>query len=235
MAGADGKCRSGRFHVANHAHPDPERVARQIRKRHVLALDGAESIPRGTGEDGPVLGHGRRGFDCVGAGEITENLIHLARDLRDGGTHRVGVPYRQVPGILASADLIVKMGIAETWAMPVLETFAAGGTAIVGAFRGHQDYIANGANALVVALDDWEGLGHALRRLCDDAPLLAELREGARATAQRLSWEEPFAAVEAAFSTVAGERASGYVAPTPMRDRYRACHQAILNLWLRMV
>ena len=205
----------------------------------------APSLPPKSGRlrvvvEGPLDDDSKRVREALRAvGTLAEvEIVHLAARGDSPAGLRVdhsciAVPYQAVPGILASADLIVKMGSAETWSLPVLETFAAGGTAIVGAFPGHQDYIAHGENALVVALDDWDGLRHALQRLLDDTPLLARLRAVARATAERLSWEEPFAAVEAAFARVARERAPGTVAPTPLLDRYRACHQAILNLWLR--
>ncbi|NUB11610.1 hypothetical protein GAY28_02130 [Azospirillum brasilense] len=145
----------------------------------------------------------------------------------------VDVPYAARPGGMAGWDVILKMGPSGTWSMPVLETFAAGGTAVVGAFPGHDDYIVNGENALVGPLNDWAGVRDALSRLSEDAPLLARLRANARATATRLSWDEPFAAGEGVVQAVVAGLPPDRVASTPILDRYRACHRAILDLWLR--
>src|SRR6185503_2631305 len=57
------------------------------------------------------------------------------------------VPYREVPSIYASCDILLKLSSEESFALPVLETFASGGTAVVSAFRGHAEYIGHGHNA----------------------------------------------------------------------------------------
>jgi glycosyltransferase involved in cell wall biosynthesis len=99
------------------------------------------------------------------------------------------VPHEDVPNAFVATDLIVKLSARESFAMPVLEQFAAGGIAIVAAFPGHESYIRNGVNALVVDSDDPFPAAHAaLSQLLTDSALLARLRHSARATARPFSW-----------------------------------------------
>lgn len=98
------------------------------------------------------------------------------------------VPYTDMPGIIASCDVILKLSSQESFALPVLETFACGGTAIVSAFTGHDEYIEHEENALVVPLDDKEAAVSALRRILESPDLLAKLKNGANETCDRFSW-----------------------------------------------
>jgi hypothetical protein len=68
--------------------------------------------------------------------------------------------------------------------------FASGGTAIVSAFDGHEMYIKNEYNALVVAIDDRAAAVAALKRLCHDSSLRKRLIAGAHETCQQFSWDK---------------------------------------------
>lgn len=133
------------------------------------------------------------------------------------------VPYADMPGIHASCDILLKLSSTETFAMPVLEMFASGGTAVVTAFPGHDEYIQDGGNALVVPIDDRAAAVAALRRLVTDPALRDRLRAGARATAARHSWDASAAIFLSALRKLADEPGLGEGQLTklpPCRDAY---------------
>ncbi len=70
-----------------HAH----RVARQVGERHVLALDRMRSVARSA----PAATARSLAMSCAAAiastpGHVLEDLVALARHLRDGGAHGIG-------------------------------------------------------------------------------------------------------------------------------------------------
>lgn len=89
------------------------------------------------------------------------------------------VPYSQMPSLIKSCDFIVKLSHTESFALPVLETFACGGTAVVAAFPGCEEYIKDRENALVVPLDDREKIEQAIITLSKDENLRGRLSEAA--------------------------------------------------------
>ncbi len=72
----------------------------------------------------------------------TSERQHLA------ARHFPRVPFADVPGIYASCDVLLKLSREESVSLPVLEIFATGGTAIVTAFEGHDEYLKDGFNCL---------------------------------------------------------------------------------------
>ena len=97
------------------------------------------------------------------------------------------VPQKQMPSLYKSCDFIVKLSDTESFALPVLEMFAAGGTAVVSEFPGHEEYIRHGENALVVPVRDPEATEDAIRRLLFEPELLPSLKANALAESGR--WE----------------------------------------------
>ena len=95
------------------------------------------------------------------------------------------VPHRQMPSLYKSCDFIVKLSDTESFALPVLEMFATGGTAVVSEFPGHEEYIRHGQNALVVPVRDACATEDAIRRLLSEPELLASLKSHALAEAGR--------------------------------------------------
>lgn len=93
------------------------------------------------------------------------------------------VPIDRVAEIYRSCDVIVKLSFVEGMFGPPLEMFHCGGTAVVYDVSGHDEYIVHGSNALVAPMHDEAAVVAHLNRLCDDRQLLAQLKEGARATA----------------------------------------------------
>jgi len=109
------------------------------------------------------------------------------------------VPYPEVPGVYASCDILLKLSSQESFALPVLEMFATGGTAVVTSFTGYDLYIRDNVNALVVPIDDKRAAVSALQRLVNDPALLTRLKDGAIQTCQGFSWAASNDTFEAAL------------------------------------
>lgn len=140
------------------------------------------------------------------------------------------VPYAKMPSIYKSCDLILKLSTDETFSMPVLESFAAGATAIVAEFHGGSDFIRDGENALVVPNDDIAAVVQALEKLQADSQLLTKLKAGAKATANQYLWTDLSARMEEALLT---RFASGTLDPPPLAGclpAFEAAHAMRLEL-----
>jgi hypothetical protein len=95
------------------------------------------------------------------------------------------IPINEVARVYRSCDVIVKLSYVEGMFGPPLEMFHCGGTAVVYDVTGHDEYIVDRNNALVLKRDDDEGVRRTINELRDDAPLLARLKEGAMKTASQ--------------------------------------------------
>ena len=93
------------------------------------------------------------------------------------------IPIERVAEVYRSCDVILKLSFVEGMFGPPLEMFHCGGTAVVYDVSGHDEYIADGRNALVARMNDEAAVLAHLRRLREDPPFLARLKEGARETA----------------------------------------------------
>lgn len=93
------------------------------------------------------------------------------------------VPIEKAAEIYRSCDVIVKLSYVEGMFGPPLEMFHCGGTAIVFNVTGHEEYIVDDKNAIVLAKDDNEGVIQAINRLRADQALLKRLKTGALETA----------------------------------------------------
>ncbi|TXH29807.1 MAG: glycosyltransferase [Elusimicrobia bacterium] len=112
------------------------------------------------------------------------------------------VKFEDMTPSYASCDIIVKLSTVEGVFGPPLEMFACGGTAVVSNVSGYDEYIVDGQNALVVAMDDEEGAVDALSRLVSDAGLRQRLSAAALQTARAWDWDQQtpiFAKVLAGF------------------------------------
>jgi glycosyltransferase involved in cell wall biosynthesis len=93
------------------------------------------------------------------------------------------VPIHETPAIYRSCDVLVKLSYVEGMFGPPLEMFHCGGTSVVYAVTGHDEYIRDRENAVVCRPDDELAVVQALDRLKADPDLLARLKRGAAATA----------------------------------------------------
>jgi glycosyltransferase involved in cell wall biosynthesis len=129
------------------------------------------------------------------------------------------VPVDRVGEIYRSCDIVVKLSYVEGMFGPPLEMFHCGGTAIVYDVTGHDEYIQNESNSLVVKTDDESGVIAAINRLKSDPVLLARLKAGAAKTADTWpSWEDSsqrwMEAVEALLSASASCTRDDLIAAT---------------------
>lgn len=86
--------------------------------------------------------------------------------------------------VYRSCDVIVKLSTVEGMFGPPLEMFHCGGTAVVYAVTGHDEYIIDGVNSLVLYSSDAEESTKVLSRLFRDKNLLNKLKIGASVCAE---------------------------------------------------
>jgi glycosyltransferase involved in cell wall biosynthesis len=102
-----------------------------------------------------------------------------------------GLSAREMAGLYAEHDVLLRLARFEGLGLPPLEAFHVGVPCVLTPFTGIEDYARHEHNALVVGFDDEAATVAALERLRDPA-LRARLREGALATAR--DWPDEQAA-----------------------------------------
>ena len=120
------------------------------------------------------------------------------------------VPYRRMPEVYGSRDVLVKASNAEGMFGPPLEMFATGGTAVAWHVQGAEEYMSHRHNALLPPLNSWSRLAEAVRELADSPGFVRDLQGQALATAEAWpSWDDQAEAILAAVDgLVPGDRAS---------------------------
>jgi glycosyltransferase involved in cell wall biosynthesis len=117
------------------------------------------------------------------------------------------VPIHETPAIYRSCDLLLKLSYVEGMFGPPLEMFHCGGTALVYAVTGHDEYIVHDSNSFVVARDDEEQVISLLRKLKQEPGELKRLKQGARETAaQWPGWRECSGEFEKVLLAIAATR-----------------------------
>lgn len=136
-------------------------------------------------------------------GQLPADAIHLviagegprAQGLREAGTQGItflGNLDREtiLPRLYASADAFLFSSLTETLGLVILEAMASALPVIAAPAGGVADHLRDGVNGVAVAANDVDAMAHAMVTLALDRPLAAALGRGARATAERLSWDE---------------------------------------------
>jgi hypothetical protein len=101
------------------------------------------------------------------------------------------VPITTVPAIYRSCDVLVKLSLVEGMFGPPLEMFHCGGTTVCWDVTGHEDYVVNDLNGLVVETGNETETVAAIEYLRDQPLELRRLQRGALETAARWpSWVE---------------------------------------------
>ena len=159
-----------------------------------------------------------------------KNIEASVRVARDGGADEVWLltptDVRSVPGVdrvfsripidetavvYRSCPVLLKLSLVEGMYGPPLEMFHCGGTVVTNDVTGHDEYVRDGENGLVVPMHDHAAAAAALARLKADPALLARLRAGALQTAR--AWPDWDHASENFLEVVR------IVARQPARDR----------------
>lgn len=101
------------------------------------------------------------------------------------------VPVKDCAKIYRSCDVIVKLSYVEGMFGPPLEMFHCGGTCIVYDVTGHDEYIVDGKNGLVVKTDNEIEVINYINSLKNNNKKLKKLKDNAIKTAAEWpSWEE---------------------------------------------
>lgn len=118
------------------------------------------------------------------------------------------VPYSEMPAIYASCDILLKLSTVEGVFGPPLEMMACGGACVVSNVTGHDEYIRNGINALVVPMDSASSAESAVRELIDPNAR-RQMAIAGISTAKELDWrnvaDDFLIAIEASQSCILTE------------------------------
>lgn len=112
------------------------------------------------------------------------------------------VPITEMRRIYSSCDILLKLSRVEGFFGPPMEMMACGGAVIVGNVTGHDEYIENEINALVVdPLKPYEAT-IAITRLIEDSGLRAQLVRNGKITAAHWRWESSIDKLDRYFRDV---------------------------------
>ena len=109
-----------------------------------------------------------------------------------------------LPRLYASADVFVFSSLTETLGLVILEAMASGLPVIATPAGGVADHLYDGVNGIAYPPNDVDALAHAMVALALDRPRVRRLATGARATAERLSWESELDRLDAIYREVCG-------------------------------
>jgi glycosyltransferase involved in cell wall biosynthesis len=110
----------------------------------------------------------------------------------------------KTPQIYRSCDVLVKLSYVEGMFGPPLEMFHCGGTSLVYDVTGHDEYIEDNKNSLVVKRDAETEVIHCLNRLKSESGLMDRLKRGALQTASQWpDWHESSLELETIFAETA--------------------------------
>jgi glycosyltransferase involved in cell wall biosynthesis len=135
-----------------------------------------------------------RTIELVGEAHPATTWLLTSSDVDEvEGVDRVfsRVPITTVPAIYRSCDVLVKLSLVEGMFGPPLEMFHCGGTTVCWDVTGHEDYVINDVNGLVIETGNETGTVAAIEYLRDQPLELRRLQRGALETAARWpSWVE---------------------------------------------
>ena len=141
----------------------------------------------------------------LGDGERRPALEALAREL--GVADRVlftGTrPHREMPRLLAAADVVIGASVAsETFGMVLAEAMACGRAVLASSWHGYDDVVIQGVTGERFTAGDPAALAAALRRLLSDEALRASLGAAGRERVHSLfTWRQVAERVQAVYET----------------------------------
>jgi len=109
-----------------------------------------------------------------------------------------------LPRLYASCDAFVFSSLTETLGLVVLEAMASGLPVIATPAGGVADHLYDGVNGIAYPPGDVDALSRAMVGLALDRQRARRLGAGARATAERLSWEVELDRLDAIYRDVCG-------------------------------
>ena len=93
------------------------------------------------------------------------------------------VPISQMYEVYKQHDVLIKMSRVEALALPPIEAFHAGCTAVISKVTGSEEYVKDGFNSLHVEVDDFAAMREKIELIQNDNELLLTLKKGAIKTA----------------------------------------------------
>lgn len=109
---------------------------------------------------------------------------------------------RELPELYAAADAFLFASETETLGLVVLEAMASGLPVVAAPAGGVADHLRHGVNGLAFSPGDETACLAAMRRMLMEPELRAQLRTGARLTAERMSWRAELDRLDASYREV---------------------------------
>jgi glycosyltransferase involved in cell wall biosynthesis len=153
------------------------------RKRPRILIEGAFALPsKGMKEAFEAVRDVDAEVWCVSSYGRPDSSFRYDRFLER-------VPAREMREVYSSCDILVKLTKSESFGLPPLEMMACGGVCVVSRVKGHEEYVKDGENGLMVAPGDVQGARAAVMRLIEDRVLRERLRANGLETAAARAWE----------------------------------------------
>jgi len=205
----------------------PSAATRPRRRRPRILIEGAFALPsKGMREAFEAV----QGLDlevwCVSSYGKPDSGLRYDRFLER-------VPVEEMREVYSSCDILLKLSKSESFGLPPLEMMACGGVCVVSRITGHEEYMRDGENALMVGPDDIEGARSALQRLIEDEELRERIRANGLMTAAKRAWEPAIDRLEAYFSSLIEAGPAGGPIDEQVNDSLVMCYKRILSssLW----
>ena len=139
---------------------------------------------------------------------VVQSAVHRS-PARDRITVTGFVPHTEVPGVLASLDVLVLPSVYEEMGSILVEAMASGLPVVASRVGGIPDVVEDGGTGVLVPPGDPEALAAALDELVTDPCRRERLGAAARRRARRYSWPELAGRVAQLYAVArAGEGAS---------------------------
>ncbi|HXX47987.1 MAG TPA: glycosyltransferase family 1 protein [Myxococcota bacterium] len=189
-------------------HPSPPEAVAKLRERHgdyVIAiglLTPRKNFPALVAAVGALP---ELGLVLVGRGTDGEREVEEALDrhgVRGRTTRLSGIPEEELVALIGAARACAVPSLYEGFGLTVLEAMACGTPVVCSNAASLPE--AAGDAALLVDARSPEALAGALRRVCSDAGLAAELSARGLARARAMSWTASARSLRAVYRGVAG-------------------------------
>jgi glycosyltransferase involved in cell wall biosynthesis len=114
----------------------------------------------------------------------------------------------RLPDLYANCDAFVFASITETLGLVILEAMASGLPVIAAPAGGVRDHLRDGRNGLAYPEGDVNAMARAMVRLTGEWWLTQQLAQGARSTAEALTWEREIERLDQSYREVCEEASS---------------------------
>ncbi len=140
------------------------------------------------------------------------------------------VAHAKMPEIYRSCNFLLKLSTVEGFFGPPLEMMACGGVSVVSNVSGHEEYIRDGKNALVVPCHDTDSAIAAMRSLIESQKLTQALISEGLETARLFDWKDQHRFFAEAVNNIVG---SGPKVPLPNLSGVACALDQLESLTLR--